>query len=128
MSNNTKIEYICSDINELLKEHDIIKNICSCPPSISYKEVMESMSFQLYQIQVVIKKQENDYTWSLSRIESLFDMASIIHEDEYDIICGYIMYSREDGYWYRLKQYIQDKRNILEVMLSECYKESLRLD
>lgn len=125
---NTKIEYICSDIDELLKEHDIIKNVCSCPPSISYKKVMESMSFQLYQIQVVIKKQENDYVWSLCRIESLFDMASIIHEDEYDIICGYIMYSRDDGYWYRLKSYIQDKRNVLEVMLSECYKESLRLD
>lgn len=124
---NTKIEYICSDIDDLLKEHDIVKSLCSCP-SMSYKEIMESMSFRLYQIHVIIKKKENEYLWSLSRIESLFDMASIIHEDKYDIISGYIMLNYEDGYWYRVKQYIPDNRNLLEVMLSACYKESLRLD
>lgn len=126
---NREIEYICSDIDEILKDYDIIKNHCSRLPSVSYREIMESMSFHLYQIQVLIKTQEEDSWLSLSKVESLFDMASVIHEDGYDIICGYVMHSDVDGAWYRLKPaQFKDRRNVLEVVLSSIYRESLRLD
>lgn len=120
------IQFVCNDIDELLENkcHVMEKIHQKNPPNSFYKMLLDSHEYDLYYIKMYVEHAFSEQCWD--DIDSILDMAIIIHDDRCDHVCGFILQNRLDKFWYRWKS--QKKSVPINPILHPLYKESLRLD